>query len=194
MQRQEIVAVRAYIVSRGGGDYHAQGPQHWIVGEIATPMSQYPEFRATRTSWGIDVLGTLVVDVETRDGIVEQHLARFVVGKTPWDVEVIWDQMYRSTLFCGRKGLVLNAISAVDLALWDALRRIRQEPVYAMIGGAVREALTFYATGPRPDLAQQIGFIGGKLPLPFGPASGEQGLQENVKRFQTMRQRVGDDF
>ena len=209
MQRQEIVAVRAYIVAQGGGDYHAQGPQHWIVGEIATPMSQYPEFRATRTSWGIDVLGTLVVEVETRDGtlgfgvstggfpaawIVEQHLARFVVGKTPWDVEAIWDQMYRSTLFYGRKGLVLNAISAVDLALWDALGRIRQEPVYAMIGGAVREALTFYATGPRPDLAQQMGFIGGKLPLPFGPASGEQGLQENVKRFQTMRQRVGDDF
>ncbi|MCL5971052.1 MAG: L-rhamnonate dehydratase, partial [Firmicutes bacterium] len=59
---------------------------------------------------------------------------------------------------------------------------------------AVREALTFYATGPRPDLAQQMGFIGGKLPLPFGPASGEQGPQQNVKRFQTMRQRVGDDF
>ncbi len=209
MQRQEIVAVRAYTVSRGGGDYHAQGPQHWIVGEIATPMSQYPEFRATRTSWGIDVLGTLVVEVETRDGvigfgvstggvpaawIVEQHLARFVVGKTPWDVETIWDQMYRATLFYGRKGLVLNAISAVDLALWDALGRIRQEPVYAMIGGAVRKALTMYATGPRPDLAQQMGFIGGKLPLPFGPASGEQGLKDNVQRFQTMRERVGEDF
>ena len=122
-------------------------------------MSQYPEFRATRTSWGIDVLGTLVVDVETRDGIVEQHLARFVVGKTPWDIETIWDQMYRSTLFCGRKGLVLNAISAVDLALWDALGRIRQEPVYAMIGGAVREALTFYATGPRPDLGGMMKLI-----------------------------------
>ncbi len=209
MKKHEIVAMRAYIVAQGGGDYHAQAAEHWIVGEIATPMSAYPAYRATRTAWGINVLGSLVVEIETRDGtigfgvstggppaawIVEKHLARFVIGQTPWDIEKIWDQMYRSTLFYGRKGLVLNAISAVDLALWDVLGRLREEPVYAMIGGAVRESLIFYATGPRPDLAQQMGFIGGKLPLAFGPASGEEGLRENVRRFRSMRERVGDDF
>ena len=80
--------------------------------------------------------------------------------------------MWRSTLFYGRKGLVLNVISAVDLALYDLLGRIRQEPVYHLLGGAVRDELTFYATGARPDLAQQMGFIGGKMALHHGPHEG----------------------
>ncbi|MCY0898640.1 MAG: L-rhamnonate dehydratase [Firmicutes bacterium] len=209
MHPDEIVAVRAYIVGEGGGDYHAQGQHHWIVQEIATPMSQYPPYQKTRTSWGINVLGTLVVEIETRSGvvgfgvstggppaawIVEQHLSRFLIGQRPWDVEKLWDQMFRATLFYGRKGLVMNAISAVDLALWDTLGRLRQEPVYAMIGGPVRDRLRFYATGPRPDLAQSMGFIGGKLPLRYGPASGDEGLRANVEEFRRMRERVGDDF
>ena len=124
------------------------------------------------------MLGTLVVEVEADDGtvgfgvttagepgawIVERHLARFLEGAQVTDIEKIWDQMYRSTLFYGRKGLVLNVISAVDLALYDLLGRLRQEPVYQLLGGAVRDELTFYATGARPDLAQQMGFIGGKM-------------------------------
>ncbi len=209
MQRDEIVKVTVYVVKQGGGDYHAQAADHWIVGEIATPMSRYPAYRASRTSWGLDVLGTVVVELETRGGatgfgvstggwpaawVITKHLSRFIVGQTPWDVEKLWDQMYRATLYYGRKGLVMNAISAVDLALWDTLGQIRQEPVYAMIGGAVREELEFYATGPRPDLAKDLGFIGGKLPLQYGPASGEEGLQQNVEKFRAMRQRVGKDF
>jgi L-rhamnonate dehydratase len=62
---------------------------------------------------------------------VERHLARFLEGALVTDIEKIWDQMFRSTLFYGRKGLVLNVISAVDLALYDLLGRLRQEPVHA---------------------------------------------------------------
>ena len=207
--QQEIRAVRVYVVRNGGGDYHDQGTEHWIVGEIATPMSIYPEYRATRSSWGLNVLGTVVVEVEAGDGtvgfgvttggppaawIIKEHLSRFLVGQKVSNTEKIWDQMYRATLYYGRKGIVLNAISAVDLALWDLLGHLRQEPVYALIGGKVREEIQFYATGPRPDLAQEMGFIGGKMPLQYGPGSGEEGLNRNVDRFRTMREKVGDDF
>ena len=61
--------------------------------------------------------------------IVEKHLSRFVEGQDPRDVELMWDQMFRSTLNYGRKGLPLQAISAVDLALWDLLGKLRNEPV-----------------------------------------------------------------
>ena len=72
------------------------------------------------------------------------------------NLEQIWDQMYKGSMYYGRKGIVMNAISAVDLALWDLLGRLRQEPVYAMLGGKVREELEIYATGPRPDLAKDM--------------------------------------
>ena len=204
-----IRQVRAHVLRGGGADYHDQQGGHWIDDHIATPMSRYPEYRQSRRSFGINVLGTLVVEIEAADGtigfavttggepaafIVERHLARFLEGQDPAAVERIWDQMYFSTQFYGRKGLVVNAISGVDLALWDLLGKLRREPVYHLLGGAVREELVFYATGARPDLAKQLGFIGGKLPLHHGPAEGEEGLRRNLEALGEMRSRVGPDF
>ena len=57
--------------------------------------------------------------------IVEKHLSRFVEGEDPRNVERIYDCMWRSTINYGRKGLPLQAISAVDLALWDLRARSR---------------------------------------------------------------------
>jgi L-rhamnonate dehydratase len=140
-------------------------------------MSKYPAYRVSRQSFGLNFLIILVVEVEAENGvvgfaaspggepvawIVEHHLSRFLIGSEAADIETIWDQMYLSTLFYGRKGLVLLAISCVDLALWDLLGKIRQEPVYHLLGGAVREELIFYATGARADLAKAMGFVGSK--------------------------------
>lgn len=204
-----IKHVRAFVLRGGGADYHDQADGHWIDDHISTPMSKYPEYRQSRRSFGINVLGTLVVEIEASDGtvgfavttggepaayIVEKHLARFIEGARVTDIEKIWDQMYQSTLYYGRKGLVINTISGVDLALWDLLGKIRQEPVHQLLGGAVRDELQFYATGARPDLAQKMGFIGGKMPLHHGPSEGEEGLRKNLEQLADMRERVGPDF
>lgn len=206
--KDRIRAVRAWLAP-SGGDYHAQASGHWIDDHVATPMSRYPQYRETRSSFGLDVLGSIVVEVEAESGeigigvstggspacwIVENHLSRFVEGQRVDDVELIWDQMFNATLFYGRKGLVMNAISAVDLAIWDLRGRLRQEPVYDLLGGPVRDELTFYATGSRPDLAEEMGFIGGKMPLLHAPAEGAEGFRRNVARAEEMRSAVGDDF
>jgi L-rhamnonate dehydratase len=115
-------------------------------------------------------------------------------GRLVTEIEKMWDQMYRATLFYGRKGVVINTISGVDLALWDLLAKVRREPVHALLGGPVRDELQFYATGARPDLAQQMGFIGGKMPLHHGPAEGDEGLAKNLVQLEDMRARVGPDF
>jgi L-rhamnonate dehydratase len=205
----KIRHVRAFVIRGGGADYHDQAAGHWIDDHIATPMARYPEYRQSRQSFGINVLGTLVVEIEADDGtvgfavttggepaayIVEKHLARFLIGRCPSEIEKIWDQMYFATQYYGRKGLVVNAISGVDLALWDLLGKLRQEPVYAMLGGAVRDELCFYATGSRPDIAKELGFIGGKMPLHHGPAEGTEGMAKNLAMLTDMRSKVGDDF
>ena len=58
-----IRQVRALVARGGGGDYHDQGGGHWIDDHIATPMARYPEYRQSRQSFGINVLGTLVVEI-----------------------------------------------------------------------------------------------------------------------------------
>lgn len=201
--------LRAFTLTGGGADYHDQDAGHWIDDHVATPLARYPEYRASRKSWGLNVLGTLVIEIEADDGttgfalttggeigawIAEKHLARFLEGQSVTDIEKMWDQMYHATLHYGRRGIVINVISGIDLALWDLLGQIRQEPVYQLLGGPVRDELFFYATGARPDVAKKLGFIGGKMPLHHGPAEGDEGMAKNLAALEDMRNRVGDDF
>jgi len=208
----KIKEVRAYIVkeTEPGADYHRQEKGHWIVDSpISNPMSVYEKYRASRTSWGIDALGTVVVETELEDGtvgigtstggdpacyIIEKHLSRFVEGQEVRNVELMWDQMWRATLPYGRKGLAIQSITAVDLAIWDCLGKFRKEPIYAVIGGKTKDRLPVYATTSRPDLAKQMGFVAAKFPLPHGPAEGEEGMRKNIERVRQVRESVGPDF
>ena len=208
----EIAEMRVYLVSREGtgGDYFQQDSGHWVIDtQIANPMSGYPEFRDKRSSWGIDVLGSLVVELETVDGavgvatghggaaaawLIQNHFARFLIGQDARNVNRIWDQLYRASLPYGRKGLTIMAISAVDLALWDLVGKVRQEPVYNLIGGLVRDEITFYGTGPAPDAIKNLGFWGAKVPLPHSHFEGEAGLRRNVDYLSAQRALVGPDY
>ena len=115
-------------------------------------------------------------------------------GADPRDVELIWDQMFRSTLNYGRKGLPLQAISAVDIAIWDLLGKLRGEPVYALLGGKTKQRLPVYSTTARPDIAKKLGFVGAKIPCAYGPSEGDAGLRKNVDIFKDWREKVGPDF
>ncbi|HET8524277.1 MAG TPA: L-rhamnonate dehydratase, partial [Thermomicrobiales bacterium] len=126
--------------------------------------------------------------------IIERHLSRFLIGADPRDVERLWDQMWRATLPYGRKGLALHAISAVDLALWDLCGKLRDEPVYKLLGGATKETIPCYVTGIKPKRYQELGFFGCKMPLPYGPADGQEGLKANVEMVARAREEVGPDF
>lgn len=79
-----------------GGDYHNVKGGHWLIdSKISTPMSGYEEYRASRTSWGINVLGSFCVELEATDGtkgfatgfggppacwLVAEHFRRFLIG------------------------------------------------------------------------------------------------------------------
>ncbi len=212
MKQARIREVRAYVIapSEMGADYHNQTGSHWIIDlPIANPMSVYEEYKATRSSWGIHALGTVVVEVELDDGIIgigcsiggepacyiiEKHLSRFVEGQDPRNVELIWDQMWRATLPYGRKGLAVQALSAVDLAIWDCLGKLRGEPVYALLGGKTKEKLSVYATTFRPEIAKKWGFRSAKIPCRYGPADGDEGLKKNIAVMAEAREQVGPDF
>lgn len=202
-----IKSVKAYVIGNkeleekagGGADCHAQSSGHWIVDTpISTPMSVYDIYKSSRKSWGIDAIGSMIVEVELNNGIkghgisiggipgcyiVEKHFARFIEGEEIYNIELIWDEMYKASVNYGRKGLVIQVISAVDLALWDCLGKYKKEPVYNLIGGKVKNKLPIYATTVRPDIAQSLGFFGAKIPLPYGPSDGNKGLEANIERL-----------
>lgn len=171
-------------------------------------MSGWEQYRKSRTTWGINVLGSFCVEIEASDGtkgfatgfggppacwLTQQHFERFLIGADPRDTNNLFELMYRGSMFYGRKGLAVAVISAIDLAIWDLLGKIRNEPVYKMIGGATRTRLNFYCTGPEPLAAKEAGFIGAKVPLPYGPAE-PAGLAKNIAFLKKHREAVGPDF
>ena len=87
-----------------------------------------------------------------------------------------------------------QCLSAVDLALWDLVGKLRNEPVYALLGGRTKTTLPVYCTTARPDLAKKFGFCASKIPCPYGPADGEPGFRANVEFFKKWRGVVGPEF
>ncbi|KGO77461.1 Mandelate racemase/muconate lactonizing enzyme, C-terminal [Penicillium italicum] len=207
-----IKEVRTFIIDGvgSGGDYHNVKGGHWLVdSNISTPMTKWAQFRGSRTSWGINVLGSFCVEIEATDGtkgfatgfggppacwLTQQHFNRFLVGADPRDTNDLFEKMYRASMFYGRKGLPVAVISVIDLALWDLQGKIRKEPVYKLIGGATRTRLNFYCTGPQPGSAKAAGFIGAKVALPHGPDEGTEGLLKNVEYLRQQREKVGADY
>ncbi|CAF1516015.1 unnamed protein product [Rotaria sordida] len=219
-----ILDVRAYIIKSkeskkeeeeegGSADYHSQVEGHWIDGTdkwpIANPMSLYEKYKSRRTSWGIDAIGSVIVEIELTNGIngvgisiggepacfiIENHFRRFLIGQDPLNIEYLWDLMWRSSINYGRKGLTIQSISAVDIALWDCAGKLRNEPVYKLLGGKTKNSLPCYATCYDPLAAKNLGFKGAKFPLPYGPADGDEGMKKNIQRIKEIRLSVGDDF
>ena len=78
---------------------------------------------------------------------IEHALRPLVLGADPLDIEVLWHRMYHQTRDHGRKGSVVAAISAVDIALWDLAGKHHGVPVHRLLGGAFRTQVQPYATG-----------------------------------------------
>jgi len=78
---------------------------------------------------------------------IEHALKPLLIGENALDSSVLWQKMYSRTRDYGRKGSVVAAISAVDIALWDLAGHFYQQPVYQLLGGAARTTVRPYATG-----------------------------------------------
>ncbi|MEA3406846.1 MAG: mandelate racemase/muconate lactonizing enzyme family protein [Chloroflexota bacterium] len=74
-------------------------------------------------------------------------LAPRILGRDPKQPRRIWEELYAATRDFGQKGTYIEAISAIDIALWDILGQAVGEPVHLLLGGAFRDSIHAYATG-----------------------------------------------
>jgi L-rhamnonate dehydratase len=85
-------------------------------------------------------------------------LRNAILGRDPFELGALHDELYGATIYHGRRGLGVHALSAVDIALHDLLGKQLGRPAYQLLGGARREALTPYATiWPGAVLGRSIG-------------------------------------
>ena len=125
---------------------------------------------------------------------------RFLIGKDPTDIELLWQGMYRFPRWRG--GPILNsAISAVEIALWDITGQALGVPVYKLLGGAARSRVRMYLdVGSSPEeclRAKELGYTAVKV-TPLSPVkevvTPTVMIRDGVRKLQAMRKAVGDEF
>jgi galactonate dehydratase len=124
---------------------------------------------------------------------------RFLVGKDPTDIEYLWQAMFRYPRWRG--GPILNsAISAVEIALWDILGQALGAPIYKLLGGAARTRIRMYLdVGGSPEAflrAKELGYTAAKCGADVKDklVHAASAVRENVRRIESIRKAVGEDF
>lgn len=135
--------------------------------------------------------------------IVEQVIQPLVLGMDPLAHDVIWHKVYNLTRDHGQKGMPIQALSGVDIALWDIAGKVMNQPIHVLLGGAHRTDVPVYGYGmmlrPEPvaelearfiDEAAAIkeaGFAATKMKIGLGP-------KDDIRLAEAVRKGVGDDF
>jgi L-rhamnonate dehydratase len=131
---------------------------------------------------------------------IASGLASLLQGEDPFDVGRLWQKMYQGTVYFGRRGVVLHAMSGIEIALWDIVGKAVGKPIHALVGGARRKKVKAYASTLMPDTPdeaartvatqREAGFDAVKLG--WGPLGESADL--DVALVAAARKAGGDDF
>ncbi|MDR7481491.1 MAG: mandelate racemase/muconate lactonizing enzyme family protein [Armatimonadota bacterium] len=162
----KITGVDAFALRAPGPPAHPYwGSRTWAQNAYLPPGPEYPPRWRMRASYS-DTINTVIVRITTDAGlvgygeakapvapaatreIVRDLLAPVVLGADPLDIDVLWERMYSTMrLRAHGSGFLLEAISGVDLALWDLAGKALGIPACKLLGGAYRERVAVYASG-----------------------------------------------
>ena len=164
-------------------------------------------------------LGCFIVKVETDAGIyglgesgnwlwgeavakAVEHLSELVVGQDPFSTERLWQEMFRRCFFPADK-VYCNAISAIDIALWDIKGKALGMPVYRLLGGPVRDRVVCYPHNDGATTAELVEsckksvdegwkFVRWGLPVTGGALNSwnDEGLLEPVQSIRIAREQM----
>lgn len=98
------------------------------------------------TDEGIIGLGETYPRAEVESAVIHNVLAPVLLGRDPLEIEALWWDMKTAVQYYGWAGAEMRAISAIDLALWDILGKVCQQPLYNLLSGKFRDKILTYNT------------------------------------------------
>src|SRR5437763_5483663 len=130
---------------------------------------------------------------------ISRGLAECVLGQDPFEIDRLIHLMYEGTIFFGRQGAVIQAMSGIEIALWDIVGKATKRPVFQLLGGGFRKTFRAYASilfGDTPAETERIGrdlVKQGYKAVKFGWGPMGQGEASDLAHVQAARRGVGAD-
>ena len=142
--------------------------------------------------------------IETSDSvcnfIFSSNIPSLIKGLPVSNINMVWDLLYRYTLPIGRSGLVMHALSTINLLMYDAYAKSLGVPVYELLGGKTRDKIRAYASHLHPTSKEELenearsyveeGYTAMKMRFCCGPAD-PLGVDKNVELVKIIRDSVG---
>jgi L-alanine-DL-glutamate epimerase-like enolase superfamily enzyme len=126
-------------------------------------------------------------------------LRQLLVGENPLETDRLWQKMYRATMYCGRRSVMITAMAAIDMALWDLKGKQFGEPVHRLLGGSFHSRIKAYASilfgqdGARTQTIAEKWRANGYQAVKFGWEPMGQNEKLDVELVAAARRGLGDD-
>jgi L-rhamnonate dehydratase len=169
--------------------------------EVAAPQPISGIYLRIETDEGLYGLAGPLMPVQAF--LIDMHFRSFLIGHDPLAVERIWDVLSRHDRHA-RRGSIMMAVSAVDIALWDIRGKAAGMPIYRLLGGPTRDAIPAYASclgfslepeavHQRARALEEEGFVAEKWFFRYGPGHGRGAIEKNMELVRAAREAVGED-
>jgi L-rhamnonate dehydratase len=125
-------------------------------------------------------------------------LASLLIGENPLETERLWYKMYRGSIYYGRRGVALQAISAIDIALWDIAGKFYGVPIHTLLGAKWRGKVRAYASTlfrPEPQAMKEAAKVyldQGFTAIKFGWGVFGKDKKRDLELVEAARRMLGD--
>lgn len=202
--RSPIAKVEALIVAVAAeGNAFAEGAEETVLVRVTDESGTYGIGECITTP----TVTKAMIDMPTIN-FWSKGITDTLIGEDPLEAVALYDRVYHSSFYHGRRGTLIQALSGVDIALYDLAGKQLGEPVYKLLGGARSQRIRPYATlypgdiydqpvaevaqpiKEQADIARDQGLRAFKVPVLFGPEVSDREIVDFAEHSRSM---VGDD-
>jgi len=176
-----------------------------ITGVDVFPLKSGSIFVLIRTSEGITGYGECSpMNVRVITSMLKDSLVPIVIGKNPLDIGRLWDEMFHRTYKLGVMGAQPEAMSGIDIALWDILGKVSGLPIWQLLGGKRKDRIRMYSSigeGARAEVSEQVakakesvqqGYTALKMRMDWSSRNVDVNPKKDWDIVSTVRREVGD--
>lgn len=189
----KIIKVEPILLSY---EYKPDEQWGWSGGEVKVWHTSLVRVWTDEGMYGLGEMGTGHYIPEAAKAICN-FLANTLIGQDPFEINVLFDKMYKLGANWGRRGIAMGVISGIENALWDLKGKALGVPVHSLLGGKFRKSIRTYASGgmeqPIDSLIKEVnsyiekGFTAVKI-------RGGYNAKRDVEKVKALRDALGYDF